>query len=110
MTEFHPHKVEADGPTQTRATVSFKNWGGEHGLVIRKEKLEQDAKNFRHIAKLLGASADQEHQTHSQMLMTMADQFTNASCGYDATAEAKPYDEKPKEETTCQPGASERSA
>ena len=35
---------------------------------------------------------------------------TQRGRGYDATAEAKPYDEKPKEETTCQPGASERSA
>ena len=90
------HNVEVDGPTQSRATIRFKNWKDEHGLVIRKEKLEQDAKNFRAIAKLLGASQDQQHQTYSQMLMTMADQFQNASCGYDATAEAKPYDKPPE--------------
>jgi hypothetical protein len=90
-------KFDADGPTTSRATVRFKNWGDEHGLMIRKEKLEQDAKNFRAIAKLLGASSDQEHQTYSQMLMTMADQFTNASCGFSAQAEAKPYDKTPDE-------------
>ena len=90
-------KFDVDGPTQTRATVTFKNWGDEHGLVIRKEKLEQDAKNFRRIAKLLGTSNDTgESAVMAQMLMTMADQFQNASCGWDATAEAKPYDKPPE--------------
>ena len=89
--------VEVDGPTQSRSTIRFKNWKDEHGLVIRKEKLEQDAKNFRAIAKLLGGNQDQEHQTYSQMLMTMADQFQNASCGYDAQAKAEHYDKTPDE-------------
>jgi hypothetical protein len=85
-----------EGPLQTRAAVKFKNWSDGYGLVIRKEKLAQDAKNFRAIAKLLGANQDHEHQTYSQMLMTMADQFQNASCGYDPQAEAKPYDKPPE--------------
>jgi hypothetical protein len=91
--------VEVDGPTQSRSTIRFKNWKDEHGLVIRSEKLLQDAKNFRRIAKLLSGKegmTDQEHDTYAQMLMTMADQFQNASCGWDAQAEAKPYDKPPE--------------
>jgi len=88
-------RIDADGPTQTRATVTFKNWGDEHGLIIRKDKLEQDAKNFRRIAKYLG-NADPEAATLSQWMMSLADQFTNASCGYSAQAEAKPYDKPPE--------------
>ena len=90
-------KLDIDGPTQTRATVTFKNWGDEHGLVIRQEKLQQDAKNFRRIAKLLSASNETgESAIMAQMLMTMADQWQNASCGWDATAEAKSYDKPPE--------------
>jgi len=96
-------RYDADGPTSSRSTVTFKNWkeGGpdQYGLIIRGDKLLQDAKNFRRIAKLLAGVqgvTDQEHDTMAQMLMTMADQFTNASCGYSAQAEAKPYDKPPE--------------
>jgi hypothetical protein len=98
-----PTRIEADGPTQSRATVAFKNWKDEHGLVIRKDKLEQDAKNFRRIAKLLSAGGqDQEHVTFAAWMLTLADQFQNASCGYDAQAQETPYDKPP--ETAAAPG------
>ena len=110
---MEPLKFDVDGPTQTRATIAFKNWGDEHGLVIRKEKLLQDAKNFRQIAQLLkngSSSRDQEYVALSTWLTGLSDKFQNAACGYDPKVEPKSYDEKPNEEKTCQPEASGQPA
>lgn len=96
---YLPIDIKSDGPLRTRETVTFKNWKGEHGLLIRKEKLEQDAKNFRRIGQLLAAAAGQneEYNTLASWMMTLADQFQNASCGYDPTAEAARYDDDTEE-------------
>jgi len=59
-------------------------------LLIGKEELEEFAKSMRRTAKQLGDT------DAARDLMKLADQFQNASCGYDVNAEPKSYDKPPE--------------